>query len=390
MKFHLFKRKQIPRKIALDDLARAFWQEPPIDETISEEPDPGHPSTAPDWKTDAIRDFWSQYIRPFENTIPSPVLKTLQDLLTELETMAPCPSVSEADDETPRQYLALSDIPLMDHALNVGREAVDLLKAKENDFQMHVGKILIAALAHDVGKHPSARIAHMPHSYNSAMWLQQRIGHLKDREQIIAAVRLHHAGHGPDRLSPGNPILSILIQADRNARQKELANQAFQKQTEESGSEGHHHLPQDRMENDSEHEEENEDHWFSKEMFLQDLQSQLTVMGFDAFCYDGRAYVSPYIITDALNRLRQQHGLSDIRSRAQIQQTLSMHMPEVANEKCRLRFKQNFKPMKRWFYIFPPSLIGAAGKADPDIPRDQKGRWLKGIDRIQAQPKHCP
>ncbi|BBO87484.1 OmpA family protein [Desulfosarcina ovata] len=390
MKFHLFKRKQIPRKIELDDLARAFWQDSPIDKAFFEEPDHGHPSTAPDWKTDAVRDFWLQYIRPFKKTITAPVLKTIQNLLMELETMAPCPSVSQADDEIPRQYLALSGIALMDHALNVSREAVDLLKAKENDFQMRVGKLLIAALTHDVGKHPSARIAHMPHSYNSAMWLQQRIGHLKDREQIIEAVRLHHAGGGSCKTAPANPILSILMQADRIARQKELANLAFEKQRQHSGNQERQHLPENRMRSDSDHGEEKEAHWFSKEMFLEDLHSQISVMGFDAFRHKGRAYFSPSIIKGALNRLRRQRGLSDIRSGAQIRKILSMHVPEVANEKCRLRFKQNFKPMKRWFYIFPASLLGASEKTDPDIPRDRKGRWLKGIDRIQAQPNQCP
>jgi hypothetical protein len=384
MKFHLFKRIQIPRKIALDDLARAFWQDPPIDEALSAEPDHGHPSTAPDWQTDAVRDFWLQYVRPFGNTITAPVLKTIRDLLMELEAMAPCPSVTEADHETPGQYLALSGIALMDHALNVSREAVDLLKAKETDFQMRLGKLLIAALTHDVGKHPSARIAHMPHSYNSAMWLQQRIGHLKDREQIIEAVRLHHAGGGSCKTAPANPILSILMQADRIARQKELANLAFEKQRQNSGNQERPQLPEDRMRIDSDHGEEKEAHWFSKEMFLEDLHSQISVMGFDAFRHKGRAYFSPSIIKGALNRLRRQRGLSDIRSGARIRKILSMHVPEVANEKCRLRFKQNFKPMKRWFYIFPPSLSGASEKTDPGIPRDRKGRWLKGIDRIRA------
>jgi outer membrane protein OmpA-like peptidoglycan-associated protein len=125
-------------------------------------------------------------------------------------------------------------------------------------------------------------------------------------------------------------------------------------------------------------------------MFLEDLHSQITVMGFDAFRYKGRAYFSPLVITGALNRLRRQHGLSDIRSRVRIRKSLSMHVPEAANEKCRLRFKQNFKPMKRWFYVFPPSLSGASEKTGPDIPRDRKGRWLKGIDRIWTQPKQCP
>jgi outer membrane protein OmpA-like peptidoglycan-associated protein len=390
MKFHLFKRRKIPRKIELDDLARAFWQDPPIEKACSEAPDHGHPSTAPDWKTDAVRDFWLQYVRPFGNTITAPVLKTIRDLLMELETMAPCPSVSQADDETPGQYLALSGIALMDHALNVGREAVDLLKAKENDFQMRVGKLLIAALAHDVGKHPSARIAHMPHSYNSAMWLQQRIGHLKDRDRIIEAVRLHHAGAGSCKTAPANPILPILMQADRLARQKELANLAFEKQRQHSGSRERHQLTEDRMRNDPDHSEEKEEYWFSKEMFLENLYSQITVMGFDAFRHKGLAYFSPSVITGALNRLRRQCGLSDIRAGAQIRKIISMHVPEAANEKCRLRFKQNFKPMKRWFYIFPASLFGVSEKTGPDIPRDRKGRWLKGIDRIQAQPKQCP
>jgi hypothetical protein len=230
----------------------------------------------------------------------------------------------------------------------------------------------------------------MPHSYNSAMWLQQRIGHLKDREQIVEAVRLHHAGGSSCKTAPANSILPILMQADRIARQKELANLAFEKQRQHSGDQERHQLPEGEMRNDPDRGEGKEEHWFSKEMFLEDLQSQITVMGFDAFRHKDRAYFSPSVITGALNRLRRQHGLSDIRAGAQIRKIISKHVPEAANEKCRLRFKQNFEPMKRWFFIFPASLSGASEKTSPDIPRDRKGRWLKDIDRIRAQPKPCP
>ena len=101
--------------------------------------------------------------------------------------------------------MVLSGVTLLDHTLNVCREAVDILKAKENDFQMIVGKTLIAALAHDVGKHPTAFIVNMPHSFKSAMWLQKRIHELRDREQIIEAVRLHHR----DQISSDNRLLPI-------------------------------------------------------------------------------------------------------------------------------------------------------------------------------------
>lgn len=353
-----------------------------MDKAPSEDSDLISSDKALNWKNPNIRDFWLQYIRPFQSTMALPVFQAIQNLLTEIETMEAWPSVSEADEETPKHYLVLSHISLMDHTLNVSREAVDLLKVKENDFQMNVGKILIVALGHDMGKHPSALVPNMPHSYKSAMWLQQRIGHLRDREQIIEAVRLHHIDHESRKTSPGNSLLPILIQADLNARQKELANVNIEKQMKNPGQKKYNHSPNKNAPKHPEPDEEKRDNWFSKNKFLEHLKPTITCMGFDSFCFDNHVYFAPSIVESALNQMRQFHGLTDIQSRSEIQRVLSSHMPEVRNEKCRLRFKNNFKPIKKWFFIFEAAQLGTLRETDQNNPRDRKGRWLKNIDRI--------
>ncbi len=382
MRFKLFGRSKIPRRINLDDLAQAFWQDRSTDEVCSD--DHGHISseTEPNWENPDVQDFWLQYVRPFQNTMALPVFRTIQTLLAELEKMEVCPSVSESDEETPKQYLALSQISLIEHSLSVCREAVDLLRVKENDFQMNVGKILVAALGHDMGKHPAAFIPNMPHSYKSAMWLQKRIGHLRDREQVIEAVRLHHADNRMRNGSPGNPILPILIQADLNARQKELANVNIEKQMENPGQTKHSHSSKENDPKLPETDQEKGNNWFSKGTFLKHLRSRITCMGFDSFCFNDNVYFSPAIVKSALNQMRHLHGLPDIESRPEIQRLLSSQMPEVRNEKYRLRFKNNCKPLKKWFYVFEASQLRSLGEMDNNNPRDREGRWLKNLDPI--------
>lgn len=224
MIFNVFGRTRRPRKIDLNDLARAFWQDRPTDEAQSvEQGEKNNGLLEFPWKKSMILDFWRQYVMLYRNTITPPVLRVIESLLSSLEGLSECPSVSEDDDETLGQYLQLSMVSLLDHTLNVCREAADLMKERQNDFQMNIGQVLIAALAHDLGKHPALRIPNMPHSFNSAQWLQKRIGHLRDREQIIEAVRCHHLSDNSGKQTVQNPILAILAQADTKARRSEMA-----------------------------------------------------------------------------------------------------------------------------------------------------------------------
>ena len=375
MRFGLFDRFRTQRKIPLNDLARAFWQDRPVEGSSVQAPFRDRAGVEGPFDNRVIQNFWLQYVRPYQNTIPVPVLQAIEFILSELANMESCPSVSEADDETPKPYQCLYNVALIDHLLNVGREAVDILKNRENDFQMNVGKILIAALAHDVGKHPTASIPNMPHSFRSAMWIQKRISELKDREQIVQAVRLHHA-EDKGKKTTENQILSILIRADRSARQKELMIANHDRQMDSSVAD-----PSISKTGVTDLEKLKEVDRFSRESFLYRLKTRVTCIGFDAFFFGGHLYFSPSIVENEIAQLLAGQGHSGASDRSFCKRILSFHFPEVRNEKVRLRFKNDFRPTKKWFYIFDASVFGAAEQIDTNIPRDAEGRWLKDLDR---------
>ena len=239
---------------------------------------------------------------------------------------------------------------------------------------MIVGKTLIAALAHDIGKHPTAHIANMPHSFKSAMWLQKWVHELRDRAQIIEAVRLHHRNPS----NSYNRLLPILVQADRNARQKELADFAIEKQTKSAGGNP----------NKNEHstiffEEQNEeDPWFVKDVFFDRLKSQITCMGFDAFYYDGQGYFSASLVENTLNDMRSGKNIPHFKSRLECIQFILVQLPELRNEKYSLKFKGNFKPKRMWFYVLEQSDLGSLEGVNTNTPRDREGRWLVDLKRL--------
>ena len=371
MGLNLFGRFRAPKKIALNDLAKAFWQGPQADTSTGKEPEKASDSEII-WENPTIQHFWIQYVRPYQNTIGKPVFHAIYSIIVEIEELEPCSSISESDEETPDQYKVLSGISLLDHTLNVCRETVDILKAKENDFQMIVGKTLIVALAHDIGKHPTAHVANMPHSFKSAMWLQKRIHELRDREQIIQAVRLHHR----DPSTPDNRLLPILVQADRNARQKELADFSVEKQTKSMG---------DDLKNEEKsmfvETQNTDDSWFSKEIFFEKLKSQITCMGFDAFYYEGQGYFSASLVENTLNDMRSSKNIPHFKSRPECIQFILVQMPKLRNEKYNLKFKGNFKPKRMWFYVLEQSDLGSLEGVNTNTPRDREGRWLMALKR---------
>ncbi|MFZ5571294.1 MAG: HD domain-containing protein [Thermodesulfobacteriota bacterium] len=388
MRLTWFRKTNTPRQIKLGDLARAFWQEPPVDQTLAK--DQGEHLSDPVFENRELQDFWLEYVRPFQTAMPSPVLRAVQDLLAEFEKLAPCPSVLESDPETPQPYRGLTRISLTTHSLAVAREALDLLRVRENDFQMLAGKTLIAALAHDMGKHPSAAVPNMPHSYSSAVWLQKRIGHLREREPIIAAVRLHHAETNYRRVATDNPILPVLTLADRVAREKELAAVAVEQQTEAVELKADDPpLPEIETMNATPGPDD-QDAWFLQESFLEILRSRLTCMGFDCFWFDDHVHVSPAVVESILNKLRQEQGLPPFTSRTDIARLFSSRIPEVRNEKYRLRFKNHFSPLKKWFYVFEAALFEPLAANDRQHPRDREGRWLKDMDCIESSRETVP
>ena len=174
------------------------------------------------WEHTEVNNFYISYIMSHTRIIEVAALIAIKKILTILDgPEGDCPSIVQEDEETPSQYHALTST-LRDHSLDVTREAYDILK--KNDNLLLMGKILIAALGHDLGKIPGNteedKAIHL-HAYKSARILEPIIKNLQYRESILTAVQCHHLPKAELKKMEDDTVF-ILRQADWEARRKEL------------------------------------------------------------------------------------------------------------------------------------------------------------------------
>jgi len=225
----LFKPKT--REITLEELS-VYWMDKPVQRTEPVNPvkqnsvdkagiNPPQGSEQL-WKHAEINDFFTSYIMSHARIIENAALSAIKEILSILdESGGDCPSIVSGDEETPSQYHALTST-LREHSLDISREAYDIIK--KNDRFLLMGKILIAALGHDLGKISgkdggTAVIA--IHAHKSAKMLEPIIKNIQYKDNILAAVQSHHLPKSELKRMEDDTVF-ILRQADWEARKKEL------------------------------------------------------------------------------------------------------------------------------------------------------------------------
>jgi hypothetical protein len=168
-----------------------------------------------------IQEFYKKYM---VQTMRGQALNIIIKLLHVLDEKGACPSVVHGDGETPEEYRCLGSVTLTQHSLNVARKAFDILNRGRRIIRNNTADVLIAALGHDIGKIPGLAHKEIPgHTFRTVGFLRPLLSSLGSRERILEAVRLLHV---PDKDRKGGEkdlsILSILVQADIQARQAEL------------------------------------------------------------------------------------------------------------------------------------------------------------------------
>src|SRR3989304_19338 len=101
-------------------------------------------------------------IQPYERVFASQGVKPLLQLV--VENLGHCPSIATDSKDTEsfelhlvRDYLA--QVSLKEHSYRVAEIIIGLLKDTYLDFENHVPKAVITALAHDLGKIPEYRLS---------------------------------------------------------------------------------------------------------------------------------------------------------------------------------------------------------------------------------------
>ncbi|OPL12121.1 MAG: hypothetical protein AVO38_03575 [delta proteobacterium ML8_D] len=192
------------------------------------------------WRHPRIQKFYQKHVLPCEKILSvSGYLSPVNSLLSLLDTHGDCPSVIQREQDHEYQAVAnvydlLAKITLMDHSLNVAEQMIAfVLKAKTRDPEMIMGKILVAALGHDIGKIPGLMDGQPSrkgdHPYISYLVLKNVI--LTDvspqHEEILTAVKSHH-------FPVQEGFTHELRKADQAAREMESEMLSMK---EESGSE---------------------------------------------------------------------------------------------------------------------------------------------------------
>ena len=157
------------------------------------------------WRHERIYSFYQKNIAPFEKILgTSGYLKPVTMLLSLLDAHGDCPSVIQANQDHEYQaiqnvYDLLAKISLLDHSLNVAEQMIaDVARSKTRDPEMIMGKILVAALGHDIGKIPDLMNGETcrkgDHPYISYLVLKNAIftETSPQHEDILSAVKSHH------------------------------------------------------------------------------------------------------------------------------------------------------------------------------------------------------
>ena len=190
--------------------------------------------------------FINEIIKPIAKKVSSGHLKTIIRLLNLLEQNKHCPSVVNFAKTEPniiyndREYVSIDKktkydiyekISVYRHSLNVAKNAVEILQQQNKGSKMSlIGKVIIVALAHDIGKIERYEIREqkvaisfeerkkIPHQNLSSMILYDGFKDCPDLKEIAEVVQRHHS----PAFDKGDTLLKILIEADSATRNDEI------------------------------------------------------------------------------------------------------------------------------------------------------------------------
>jgi hypothetical protein len=174
-----------------------------------------------------FKSFWKKCIRPYQHVFESQhVADVLKELIEILEKHGHCPSVSLGKkDSEAIDLLSVKDnlvqVSLKEHTYAAAHNLVEIIKNNYMEYEDHIPKAVITALAHDIGKIPEYRLSGAYNTYEHHLVSANKLTELfagKDIfwiRQAVHAVENHHAYSSDD-------FTVRLKEADRQARQLEL------------------------------------------------------------------------------------------------------------------------------------------------------------------------
>lgn len=196
-----------------------------------------------DFKQPRSLEVFNTIIAPNIEMISSEERDIIIDLIKLLEEKGDIPSVVSTVDSDPNmayrkklitadgrtEYQVLQKVTLYDHTMNVVEKIFTGLKDhSKTNYVLLLGRCVIAALAHDIGKIKKMEdkvsklspeiFTSQPHHNISKIFFSKMYPEYKHRKIVIEAILGHHAA----KLPSGNDISFLLVEADKNAREMEI------------------------------------------------------------------------------------------------------------------------------------------------------------------------
>ena len=316
------KKQKEPRYISLEELSSIWCKEQkqttkqvPSKQIEQNQKEPEQKQQKEiSFNHQAIKEFWKAYIAPNKNIL-SLYLSAIKEVLEILDRWGDCPSVvSGIEDKESRElsstYEILSKISLLEHTLNVVYEMISICKKSRKDWDLILGKIVIAGLGHDIGKIPQLREQSTSyctgdHAIISYKILKEILPINIERDEILKAVRDHHY-HVTGELA------SLLKQADYTAREKEISKidvKAALKFVADKREE-------ETKDSDKSICELKGLEWLDLEEVLLRIEERINKEEdgvFRAFSMrDGLVYVMPVLISDIVFKLAEENGHKEL------------------------------------------------------------------------------
>jgi len=220
--------KPVKTKIPLESLSRLWVDDYGPTEVLP----PVSSRTLPQFSSKDISEFYRSTLAPYVETAMysatiGPALDAIIKVLLILDQEGDCPSVVDAkgdpeQDDYGSYFDLLRKVSLRVHSLNVAQEAVTgLNNSGYKEPELILGRVLVVALAHDLGKIPKFRqgtgYALGSHPSVSVAVVDPLLTEVANKEEILKAIRDHH------HTGSNNMLVQIIREADRRAREKEIA-----------------------------------------------------------------------------------------------------------------------------------------------------------------------
>jgi predicted transcriptional regulator len=257
-----------------------------------------------------ITTFYNTYIVPY--SFHREALKVIIELLRVLDEKGSCPSVIKDDSETLKPLVSVT---LAEHSLNVARNAFVITNKGKRIIRNNTTDVLIAALAHDIGKIPDLvkldyRIS--DHSFNCLIFIKPLFAGLTTGPAIMEAIKfLHVKQKEQQRKVKDMTLLHILEEANTQARETELKSvqnallQDKPKNTKECAS-----IQNTSDKNTEQTVAKQDEKQITKSFIIETLKPVLAQSIDESFIFGNRIFICPAFFEQVISKAAGRQNIS--------------------------------------------------------------------------------